>query len=62
MLSNKAFNEAIGMGLLEDIREGRVLSVTIQGHHTSARITHLLQSDTVRLPGGDLNGQTKAIL
>lgn len=60
LLGNEALNEAIRVGLLEDIRESGVLRVTIQGHHTRAGIPHPLQGDAISLPSGDLSGQTKA--
>ncbi len=60
LLGNEAFNKAIRMGLLKDIREGWVLGVTIHGHHTSAGIPHLLQGYTISLPGGHLSGQTNS--
>lgn len=54
LLSNVALNVATGMFLLEELGEGGVLCVAIQGNHSIVGVAQFCQCNPVSLAGGPL--------
>lgn len=54
LLGNEALDKAVWVLLFEDVREGGVLGVPVQGNDTVASVTQLGQGLPVGLAGSDL--------
>lgn len=54
LLGNEALDEAVRVLLFEDVREGGILGVPVQGNDTVASVAQLGQGLPVGLAGSDL--------
>lgn len=61
LLGDVALHVAVGVLILKELREGGVLGVSIQDHHTLVVTAQFGQSHPVRLPGSNLVKQTNLI-
>lgn len=61
LLSNVALNEAVRVLLFEELREGGIFGVSIQGDDAVTGVAQLGEGQSVGLPGGYLWGGAKPL-
>jgi hypothetical protein len=61
LLGNVALNEPVWVLLFEELREGGILGVSIQGNDTVTGVAQLSEGQSIGLPGGYLWAGAKAL-
>lgn len=57
LFSDEALHEAFREGLVKHLREGRVLHVSVQSHHSLTGLTQFSQGHAIRLTSSHLGGE-----